>query len=73
MLKLFTFLFFLISSTNFSQAQTKDYIHWISLEKAQEYSKKYKNKDIDICLQNCLKVYLAAQRPKIPQDFDCAG
>ena len=46
MIRLFTFLLLIIPLISFSQGQTKDYIDWLSLEKAQEYSKKY-NKNIN--------------------------
>ena len=55
MTRLFTFLFLLILPLiSFSQGQNKDYIDWLSLEKAQEYSKKYnKNMLIYFYRSNC--------------------
>ena len=54
MIRLVTFLFLLIPAFSFSQGQTKDYIDWLSLEKAQEYSKKYnKNMLIYFYRSNC--------------------
>ena len=54
MIRLFTFLLLIIPLISFSQGQTKDYIDWLSLEKAQEYSKKYnKNMLIYFYRSNC--------------------